>query len=117
MYKVDEDTAVQFLWIMLHQYGLKIDDITENGDLYGTVPSFSNYTAKNGTFLPGINQPIESKDKMIAGELLQAMCVQIFEELGLRPHIGIRTENWNEFLGEINVMKARQMISEGLHHQ
>lgn len=120
MYQVielDEEMTNQFIWIMLHQYGLKIDDIKENGEIYGTVPSFSTYMVKNGMTLPGMNRSIKGKDEMVAGETLRAMCTQIFEDLGLQPHIGIRSENWNEFLGEINGMRAQQMIDEGLHHQ
>ena len=111
---LDEESINKFLWIMMHQYGLKIDDITETGDVYATVPSFSDYTAKQGVTLPGFQRPVETKFEMVAGETLRQMCCQIFDNVGLTPHIGIRTENWNEFLGDLNAKKAQAMINQDL---
>ena len=96
---LDETTMSKMMWLMLAQYGVIIDDINDEGEVFFTVPNESQYMAYVDASLYNVEVGL-GRDTMIAGELLLQIANGFFEENGLKPHGGIRDQYWTQLMGD-----------------
>ena len=100
---LDEAVIPQVMWLMLAQYGVIIDDINDDGEVFFTVPNRSDYMAYVDAPLYNVEISVGNKDVMIAGELLLQIANGFFEENGLKPHGGVRDQYWTQLMGDYYV--------------
>ena len=97
---LDEATVSQVMWLMMAQYGVIIDDINDDGEVFFTVPNKSEIKAYFDAPLYNVGVGLGDHDVMIAGDLLLQIANGFFEENGLKPHGGIRDQYWTQMMGQ-----------------
>ena len=111
---ITEDDIVQGMWLQLAQYGVFIDNIDDEGEVYFTVPRHSDYKIKAQQFVPGVGVSSGPVDVEMSGEFLIAFANSFFEGCGLVPHGGIRESDWNKMTGQVRLYQEEMdMKKEG----
>lgn len=111
MIQLTETDMEQLMWVMMAQYGVMIDNITEEGDVYFTVPNKSELMAYVNAPLLGVDIN-RTSEEMMAGELLLQVANSYFEDAGLAPHGGIRDQYWTQILGQVRSYQAESEIQK-----
>ncbi len=110
--QLTETDMNELMWMMLAQYGVFIDNITEEGDVYFTVPDKSEFMVYTDAPLFGVELNSRPREEMMAGELLRQFANSYFEDAGLTPHGGIREQYWTQILGQVRSYQEEQQIQK-----
>lgn len=110
--QLTETDMNELMWMMLAQYGVFIDNITEEGDVYFTVPDKSEFMVYTDAPLFGVELNSRPREEMMAGELLRQFANSYFEDTGLTPHGGIREQYWTQILGQVRSYQEEQQIQK-----
>ena len=110
--ELTEEDIAQVMWMSLAQYGVIIDNITDEGDVYFTVPKYSEFRCFVDAPIFGVEVKMERSEEMMAGELLMQMANSYFEENGMIPHGGIRDQYWTEILGTVRTYQEEENIKK-----
>ena len=110
--QLTETDIDKLMWMMLAQYGVFIDNITDEGDVYFTVPDKSEFIVYTDAPLFGIELNSLPREEMMAGELLRQFVNSYFEDAGLTPHGGIREQYWTQILGQVRSYQEEQQIQK-----
>ena len=110
--QLTETDMNELMWMMLAQYGVFIDNITEEGDVYFTVPDKSEFMVYTDAPLFGVELNSRPREEMMAGEVLRQFANSYFEDAGLTPHGGIRKQYWTQILGQVRSYQEEQQIQK-----
>lgn len=109
---ITEEDILKGMWVTLAQWGVVIDNIDDDGEVWFTVPSESDYMVRAQMMIPGVDTAPEEQDMMMAGELLRAIASNFFEENGLVPHGGIRDQHWFQISGQVRAYQEQDDIKK-----
>jgi len=110
---ITEDDIIKAMWLQLAEYGVFIDNIDDEGNVYFTVPKKSDYMIKAQQFIPGVGVSAGATDMEMSGEFLRAFANGFFENYGLIPHGGIRDNDWSQLAGQVRVQQEKMDIDKG----
>ena len=109
---VTEEDMTKWMWTSLMQYGVIVDNITDEGEVFFTVPSHSEYYVDAVPPIFGSDVSIVKQE--MCGELLLQLAQSYFEENGLIAKGGVRDEKWTTSQGNIELMKAENEVDQNL---
>lgn len=110
---ITEEDIIKAMWLQLAEYGVFIDNIDDEGNVYFTVPKKSDYMIKAQQFVPGVEISAGPTDVEMSGEMLIAFANGFFENYGLIPHGGIRDNDWSQLAGQVRVQQEKMDIDKG----